>query len=86
MKYDVPEHLQPLSPWYYFLINFVYSIPLFGQIILIVHAVAAANVNRKNYARSFFCFLALILIVSVVFAATGLLASFWEALKNVVQS
>ena len=48
----LPEAYRPLSPWTYFGLGILYSLPLVGWIFLIVHAVGSQNLNRRNYARS----------------------------------
>ena len=60
----LPEAYRPLSPWAYFGLS----------IFLIAHAVASRNINKRNYARSFFCIyiLAAILILLLSFAGLRL--------------
>ncbi|MFR5761978.1 MAG: hypothetical protein ACLUFI_10575 [Oscillospiraceae bacterium] len=50
----LPEAYRPLSPWTYFGLGVLYSLPLVGWIFLIVHAVGSQNLNRRNYARRLF--------------------------------
>ena len=71
MRYDVPSELQPLSPWKYFWLNILYAIPVIGFIFLVIHAIGAGNVNKRNYARSFFCVLVLALIIAGVILLAG---------------
>jgi len=71
MKYDVRDELQPLSPWKYFGLNILYAIPLIGLIFLICHAIGSSNINKKNYARSFFCILVIALVIIGISIATG---------------
>ncbi len=72
----VPAENRPLSPWGYFGYGLLFSIPIIGFILLIVFSFAGKNVNRKNFARSYWCWfilsLALILIL-VILILTGLL-------------
>ena len=72
----LPPELRPLSPWTYFGLDILYAIPLIGFIFLICHALGSTNVNKRNFARSFFCVyvIALILILILIFsgALTGL--------------
>ena len=67
MKYDVPDDLQPMSPWKYFGLNILYAIPLIGFIFLLCHAIGSRNINKRNYARSFFCILVVVLVIFVIF-------------------
>ena len=66
----LPEADRPLSPWTYFGLSILYALPLVGWAFLIAHAVASRNVNKRNYARSFFCIyiLAAVLILLLSFA------------------
>lgn len=72
---QLPERLRPLSPWAYFGYNLLFAIPIVGFILLIVFSCSSANINRRNYARSFWCVLVLVaiaaIIVLIIAAATG---------------
>lgn len=72
-KYS-PEY-KPLSPWAYFGYNLLFSIPLAGFIMLIVFSFDNSNINRRNYARSFFCTLlisiVIILVVIIIISLLG---------------
>ena len=63
MKYNVPDELQPMSPWKYFGLQILYTSPLIGQIFLICHAIGSHNINKRNFARSYFCVLVIILVI-----------------------
>ena len=73
-NYDnIPENLRPVSPWSYFGHGILYSIPVLGFIILLVQALgSASNVNIRNYARSYFCGLVLVLIIVGVIVGLAL--------------
>ena len=75
----LPEAYRPLSPWSYFGLGILYSLPLVGWIFLIVHAIGSTNLNRRNYARSYFCVyvLAIILIGIVTACLCGLALAFY---------
>lgn len=60
---QLPLQFKPLGAWAYFGYSILFSIPLIGFILLIVFSVNDTNINRRNYARSFFCQLALAVIV-----------------------
>ena len=64
--YYGPEAFRPLSPWAYFGWGIVYSIPIVGLVFLIIHSFSSTNINRRNYARSFFCALVLSMILFVI--------------------
>lgn len=68
---NLPEEYKPLSMWGYFGYQILFSIPLIGFILLIYFAVAAKNMNLRNFARSYFCFIIIIGIIVAVAAAIG---------------
>ena len=65
--YTIPAEYKPLSPWAYFGLNILFSIPVIGFIFLLVFTFSGANINRRNYARSFWCYLLVAVIVAIVF-------------------
>lgn len=66
-KEVIPENCNPLSPWAYLGWQFLFSIPLVGFILLIVFSTGAArNRNLRNFARSYWCALLIVLIIAVV--------------------
>ena len=73
---DLPDRYKPLNPWAYVGYALLYSIPIVGFIFLIVNSTGAArNLNKRNFARSYWAWLAVIatvaVIVMIVLAATG---------------
>lgn len=77
----------PLSPWKYFGLEILYSIPIIGLFFLICHAIGASNINKRNFARSYFCFvvvvLVVILVVFLISNGTGLIQRIVDAIKGV---
>ena len=78
----LPEAYRPLSPWTYFGLGILYSLPLVGWIFLIVHAVSSQNLNRRNYARSYFCVYVLAIILGVLLTITGVLSALTQSLNG----
>lgn len=70
---NIPNEYKPLSPWAYFGYNILFAIPLVGFILLIVFSLDNANINRRNYARSFFIGLLIGVIIFVVFIVLSLI-------------
>lgn len=65
---QIPEEYKPISMWGYFGYNILFSLPIVGLIVLIIFSLGGTrNVNLKNYARSFFCYLIIILILIGIF-------------------
>ena len=67
----MPHKYRPLGAWKYFWLNVLFSIPVIGFIFLIVFACSGKNINRRSYARSFFCGLIIGLIVLAVIVVVG---------------
>ena len=74
---QLPEEYQPLSPWAYFGLQILFAVPIVGFIFLIIYSINGSNVNRRNFARSYWCSLIIIgaaLLIVFLFAlifATG---------------
>ena len=85
-NYDsLPADLRPISPWRYFGLSIVYAIPVIGFIVLIVNSLSKNNnVNVRNFSRSFFCALILVLIVAGILAAIGLAGDGIDKIKQLI--
>lgn len=73
---DLPPELAPMGAWSYFGHSLLFSIPIAGTIILILFACGITrNINKRNYARSYFCGLAIvgvfILTMFIIYLVTG---------------
>ena len=73
--YDIPERFMPLSSWAYFGYGILFAIPIIGFILLIVFSLSEQNINRRNYARSYFCALLVVAIIIVILALMGVLGA-----------
>ena len=84
-QFSIPEQYRPISAWGYVGYTFLFSIPLVGFILMIVFAVSNDNINRRNYARSYFCILLIAVIICVILALVmGLsLTNIQEAIQNI---
>lgn len=69
--YEGPEQFRPLSPWAYFGYGILFSIPVLGFILLIVFSINSTNINRRNFARSYWCVYVVVLIIVVICAIAG---------------
>ena len=77
-KEDLPDRFRILSPWAYFGLQVLYSVPVVGFIFLLIHTFSSGNLNRRSFARSYWCSLLLVAVLVVIFliiAATGLIAT-----------
>ena len=68
---QLPREFRPLSPWAYFGYSILFSIPFIGFICLIVFALSGDNINRRNFARSFFCIYVVVIILAIILAVSG---------------
>ena len=75
---NIPNEYKPISMWGYFGYEILFSIPCIGFIMLCVFAFGGTtNINLKNFARSYFCFLIIgIILIFIVFAILAFLGVF----------
>ena len=69
---------EPLSPWAYFGLTILFSIPVVGLVFLVIFSIAKGNVNRRNFARSYWCILVVLAIVIGILFLTGVATDFLE--------
>ncbi len=67
----IPESYRPLSAWAYFGLQLLYAVPLVGWVFLICHAIGSRNINKRNFARSFFCVYIVVIVLALLLAAMG---------------
>ena len=81
---SIPEKYKPISTWGYFGYEVLFAIPIIGFIVLIIFALGGTqNQNLKNFARSKFCIiLVLLVIMGIIFILTGA-AYLFENLPNI---
>ena len=72
---QLPEQYRPLSMWEYFGYSLLFNIPVVGFVFLIVFSFSGSNINRRNYARSYFCGLILFIILIVILISAGAMGS-----------
>lgn len=65
INYNGPDVFKPLSPWAYFGLSILFSLPVVGFIL------SDANINRRNFARSYWCIYVIIAVAAVVAVASG---------------
>ena len=78
----IPEEYRPISMWGYFGYEILFSIPVVGFICLIIFAIGAKNVNKKNFARSYFCYTIICLVVFLVALAIILATGAVESVQS----
>lgn len=78
--FNVPPEFKPLGAWAYFGLTILFSIPILGLLFLIIFAFSDANINRRNYARSYFCMFVFILVLLAISFFTGVLTETIDAI------
>lgn len=73
-KEDLPAQFRVLSPWAYFGLQILYSVPIVGFVFLMIHTFSTGNLNRRSFARSYWCALLILGAVAVVAAIIAALA------------
>ena len=71
--FNVPPEFRPLGAFAYFGLSILFSIPVIGLICLIIFSFSDANINRRNFARSYFIGLLFAIILCAVLSFTGAL-------------
>lgn len=69
---ELPEKYRPLGAWAYFGYGILFSLPVVGLICTIVFSFAGVNINRRSFARSYFCVWAIVLVIAII---CGILAA-----------
>ncbi len=73
MEPNLQNEYKPLSPWAYWGLSILYTIPIVGFIFMIVFSISKANINRRNFTRSYWCWYILVGIAVLILAVTGVL-------------
>lgn len=81
---SIPPEYRPLGAWAYFGYGLLFGIPIVGFICLIVFSFSNTNINRRNFARSFWCWLLISVIIAVVLAV--ILAATGYSVESVLDS
>lgn len=71
MENNLPSKYRPLSPWNYFGLQILFSVPIVGFVFLIIFSFNGSNINRRNFARSYFCVYVIIFIIFIIFLIAG---------------
>lgn len=70
---NIPEEYRPISMWGYFGYQLLFCIPCVGFILLLIFSLGGTkNKNLRNFARSYFCFTILMVILCIIIAISGI--------------
>ncbi len=82
----IPQSYKPLSPWAYYGLQLLFSIPLVGFICLIVFSFDNGNIHRRNFARSYWCALLIQVILIVLIVVLVLVLNLDQSIVEQVQT
>ena len=74
-RYDERYDYTPISMWGYFGYEILFAIPILGLILAIVWSFGAHNINLRNFARSQFCLLIIVGIITLILFGLGVLGN-----------
>ena len=60
------HNVRPISAWGYVLWQILFAIPVLGWLILLITALCARNLVLRSFARSYFCVLLLVVILTAL--------------------
>ena len=87
MQDYVPDKYQPISMWGYFGYSLLFSIPVVGFILICIFSFGGAkNINKRNFARSYFCSFIICLVIIGVIALITLLTGGFAAISEWIGS
>ena len=67
ISYEGPKEFKPISAWGYVGYTILFAIPVIGFILMIIFSFSKKNINRRNFARQFWCYLLIAVILLVGF-------------------
>lgn len=73
----VSEKNKPLGAWAFFGYSILFVIPVIGLIFNLIFCFNSSNITRRNYARSYWCWYAIVVIVAVIVFASGVSLPFF---------
>ncbi len=78
----IPAQYRPLSPWAYFGLSLLYSVPVVGFIFLIIFSFKSSNLNRRNFTRSYWCGLIIVAAIVGLILILGLSGAIFIPIAN----
>lgn len=80
----LPYKYRPLGAWAYFGYSILFSLPFAGFICLIIFSLSSENINRRSFARSYFCgfIIAVVIVVIILIVALPTLSHFISQIQQ----
>lgn len=82
---EIPKAYKPMSPWGYIGWSILFAIPVVGFILLIVFSFNKTNLNRRNYARSYWCALLIVIILVLITVVIAVVTGTTDELIGIFQ-
>ena len=82
MNNEIDPRYKPLTAWQYFGLQLLFAVPVVGFVFLIVFSFSPANINRRSFARSYFCSFILFALITIILIATGLFGTALELVTS----
>lgn len=71
-NYNGTEDYTPITMWGYFGYQLLFGIPCVGFILILVFSFGGTkNMNLKNFARSYFCYFIVVLVLLLILTLVG---------------
>ena len=81
----IPSQYKPLGCWGYVGYSLLFSIPIVGFICLLVFSFNDSNLNRRSYARSYWCALLLAFIIAIALVVIGFATNSMDQIMEALQ-
>ncbi|MCR5618351.1 MAG: hypothetical protein K6F83_08685 [Clostridiales bacterium] len=81
-NYPTDPKYKPLTAWQYFWLQILFAIPVVGFVFLIVFSISPANINRRSFARSYFCVYIVAIVLILILVFTGLFGVAMDYISN----
>ncbi len=82
MSQPIDPRYKPLTAWNYFWLQVLFAVPVVGFVFLIVFSISPSNINRRSFARSYFCCYIVMAIIITILVATGLFGTIMDNLSQ----
>lgn len=86
MPYNGPKEYKPLSPWAYWGLSLLYAVPVVGLVFMIIFSISKGNINRRNFTRSYWITLLLIVVLIGVSLAIGVATGTVQEVVSAIQN
>lgn len=74
ISYEGAKEFKPISAWGYVGYTILFAIPVIGFLLMIIFSISKKNINRRNFARQFWCYLLIAVVLvagSIVLTRVG---------------